>query len=259
MVRTLLLAVAVAVTAASVVVATSGTAATSDPLALHGRSPRSVAMNVSIATGGLVGASGVVWLNAATNAFAAKLEVPLLTSSTEFDVRAINGVIYLTSPNLANATGPVWYTLRATWPSLAHYAHYLLKPNPALLSLLANARITHHGGASTYEITRSHVSLGTLGARRTGGGARGKLDVRVTTGPQGEFTGLRAVLTTSTATTTVSFNVVSFNLAHTITAPPPARAATSAAPLLQQLFTSGALGSFVLPTSWLQLLGRAKL
>lgn len=247
------------VTAASVVAVSAGTAATSHSLVLHGRSPRSVVLNVSIATGGLVGASGEVWLSAATNAFAAKLEVPLLTSSTEFDVRAINNVVYLTSPNLANATGLVWYTLHATWPSLSRYAHYLVKPNAAFLTLLANARITRHGRATTYEITRSNVSLGTMGSKQTVGSTRGKLDVRVTTGAQGEFTGLWAALTTGTATTTVSFSVVSYNRAPAVTAPPRARATNRAAPLLTQLFTSGVLGSFVLPTSWLQLLSRAKL
>ncbi|MBW4030562.1 MAG: hypothetical protein HIU57_07815 [Acidobacteria bacterium] len=251
------LSVAACVATAGLVPVGSAGAATLDRLALNGRAPRTVEMNVTVATGGL-SASGVIWLNAATDSFSAKLEVPLVSTSTEFDLRAVGHVIYLTSPNLSTASGPVWYTLRASWPRLGAYGHFLAKPDAAILTLLANARVSHQGHFTTYEATRSHVSLGTVGAAHRASPA-GKLDVRLTTGAQGEFTSLRASLTSGAATTTVSMNVVSYNHPVTIVAPPRSRATTSAAPLLRQLFTSGVLGSFVLPGRWLQALSRAKL
>ena len=250
---------ALTVASTSVVAVSPGAASARDPLGLGGRAPSTVALKVSVTTGGLLSTSGEVWLDAATNSFSAKLEVPLVTSSTEFDVRAVNKEIYLTSPNLANASGPVWYTLGATWPALANYAHVLARPNAAILTLLANARITRHGGSTTYESTRSGVSLGRVGASSRTPSSAGALDVRLTTGPQGEFTGLRASLTSGAATTVVSISVVSYNRPLSISAPPRSRATSPAGPLLRQLLTSGALGSFVLPTSWVRFLSRAKL
>ena len=247
------------VAATSVVGVSPGVASTRDPLGLGGRAPSTVALKVSVTTGGLLSTSGEIWLDAATNSFSAKLEVPLVTSTTEFDVRAVHKMIYLTSPNLANASGPVWYTLGATWPVLANYAHFLARPNAAILTLLANARITHHGGSTTYESTRSGVSLGRVGASGRTPSSTGKLDVRLTTGPQGEFTGLWASLTAGAATTVTSISVASYNRPVRISAPPRSRATSPAGPLLRQLLSSGALGSFVLPSSWVRFLGRAKL
>lgn len=255
-------AIAALVGAVGVLDVVPGSAATGDRLALNGHSPATVALNVAVTTGGRVRASGIVQLNTTADSFRARLEVPLITSSTEFDLRAVNGVIYLTSPNLANASGPVWFTLRASWPSLARYAHLLARPNPAILTLLANARVTHHDGSTTYETTLSNVALGPVvhpGATRRDAASKGRIDLRLTTGSQGEFTGLRASLTSGSATTTVTLNVASYNRPVSIVAPPASRATTPAGPLLRQLFSSGVLGSLVLPTAWLQFLGRSKL
>lgn len=252
-----MVALTMAMTLVGVVVAAPADAATGDRLALKGRAPTSVELRVAVATGGLLSTSGVVWLNAATNSFSARLDVPLITSSTEFDLRAVNKVIYLTSPNLATVAGPVWYTLRASWPALAAYAHFLVQPRAAILRLLANVRVTHHGTSTTYESRRTRVALGAVGA--TGRPSTGAIDVRLTTGAQGEFTGLWASLTSGAATTTVSMSVVSYNRPVSITAPVKGSATTPAGPLLKQLLSSGVLGSFVLPTRWLQLLSRAKL
>ena len=253
-----LVAITMAMTLVGIMVVAPGEAATGDRLALMGRAPTSVELRVAVASGGLLSTSGVVWLNAATDDFSARLDVPLVTSSTEFDLRAVNKVIYLTSPNLATAAGPVWYTLRASWPALAAYARFLVQPHAAFLRLLANVRVTHHGTSTTYESRRARVPLGAVGA--TGHGpSTGAIDVRLTTGAQGEFTGLWTSLTSGAATTTVSMSVVSYNRPVSITAPAKGSATTPAGPLLKQLLSSGALGSFVLPTRWLQLLSRAKL
>jgi len=252
------LLVAVALIATGVVYAVAGPATpTSDPLVLDGVAPRTAQLNVAIATGGLLSTSGTLWLDAAASSLRAKLEIPLVSTSTEFDVRAVHQVVYLTSPNLADASGAVWYVLRARWPSITRFARDVLKPNAAFLSLLANARITHSGYTTTYELTRSHVSLGTFGVKKASPSATGSLDIRLSTGAQGEFTGLWAALHSGAATTTIALNVVAYNRPVTIVAPPLVRATTPAGPLLQQLLRSGALGSLVLPSQLLQLLSRA--
>ncbi len=254
-----MLAVVVTTALTMGVAVTPGAATTGDRLALAGRAPTTVELDVAVKTGGLLSTSGVLWLNAATNTFSARLDVPLVTSSTEFDLRAVNKVIYLTSPNLSDASGPVWYTLHASWPALSAYAHFLAKPNAAILRLLANTRVSHRGTSTTYESRRTHVALGSVGAASRAPSSSGTIDVRVTTGAQGEFTGLWASLASGAATTTVSINVVAYNRPVSISAPPRARATTPAGPLLHQLLSSGALGSFVLPTRWLELLSGAKL
>jgi hypothetical protein len=253
-------ALAAALIATGVLVATSGTSApTTDSLVLNGRAPTTVELAVALRTGGSLSTSGTLWLNATTSSLSANLQVPVLTAPTDFSVRAVKNQLYFTSPNLANASGPVWYTLRVRWPSITSLARYLVKPNAALLSLLANARISHHGFATTYEFSRPRIALGTFGAHRTSSLVTGTLDVRLSTGRQGEFTGLWASLATKSATTTVTLNVLSYNHPVVIVAPPHSRATTPASPLIKQLLASGALGSLLLPTQLLQLLSPAKL
>ena len=254
----LVLAVALIVTGIVYAVAGPSTP-TTDPLVLNGHAPQTVEFHLAIATGGRLSTSGTVWIDAAASSLSAKLEVPLVSTSTEFDVRALDKEVYLTSPNLANASGPVWYVLHASFPSVTRFASYVVRPNAALLSLLANARITHDGYSTTYELTRAHVSLGTFGSAKSAPAGAGSLDVRLTTGAQGEFTGLWAALHSGSATTTVTLDVVAYNQPVVIVAPPASHATTPAGPLLQQLLTSGALGSLVLPSQVLQLLSRAKL
>lgn len=230
-----------------------------DPLVLHGRAPHSVELSLALSTGGSLRTSGTVWIDTATSTLRATLLVPILTADTEFDVRALGHRVYLTSPNLADATGPVWYVQPLQWPKLSALGRLLLKPNVALLTLLANARITHHGFFTTYEMNRSNVALGTFSPKAKSASAQGNLDLTITTGRQGEFTALWARLTSTTDTTTVSLHVLSYNPRVSIAAPPASRATTPAGPLLSQLLKSGALGSLVLPTQLLQLLSHAKL
>jgi hypothetical protein len=229
---------------------------TVDSLALHGHTPHSVRLAVTLTTGGSLQISGTITLDLTTNALSAQLQVPVVTAATTIDVRAVRDRLYLTSPNLANASGLVWYTENATWPPLAGLSRYLLKPNAAVLTLLANASVTHSGDATTYSFHRAHVDLGTLGVKKTSGSASasGTLDARLTTGGQGQFTALWLSLATASATTTVDLKVTSYNDAVRIVAPPHSRATTSAAPLLRELLTSGALGSIVLPSQILHAL-----
>lgn len=231
---------------------------TVDSLVLHGHAPDSVTLAMTLTTGGSLQVSGTITLDATTNALSAQLQVPVLTAATTIDVRAIRDRLYLTSPNLANASGLVWYTQNVKWPPIAGLSRYLVKPNAALLTLLANARVTHVGYATTYEFHRTNVALGTLGAKTTSRTAvkTGALDARLTTGREGEFTALWLSLATASATTTVDLRVVSYNHAATIVAPEASRATTSAAPLLRELLDSGALGSIVLPSQILSALSR---
>jgi hypothetical protein len=216
-------------------------------------------LGVNLSTGGSFQTSGTITINAATSSLSAVLQVPVVTADTTFYVRAVKDRVYLTSPNLADASGPVWYTLAAKWPPLSGLAHYLVKPNAAVLTLLANARVVHHGHETTYELHRTNVALGALRSSGRTISANGTLDVRLTTGRQGEFTELWIATSTKTSTTTVDLRVLSYNQTAIIVVPPKSRSTTSASPLLQQLLSSGALGSLVLPSQVLQALSRAKL
>lgn len=252
------LLVAAAVTFVSVLTVNADTApSTKDPLVLNGHSPRTVELSINLSTGGSLRTSGTIGIDFASSSLRAQLEVPMLTAATAFSVRAINHRLYLTSPNLDNAAGPVWYTLGVKWPSITSLARYLVKPNVALLTLLANARITHSGYSTTYEFQESHVALGTLGKAKAAG-ATGHLSVRLSTGRQGEVTGAWASLVSPSATTTVSLRVLSYNHPLTITAPPSSQPTTSASPLISQLLSTGALGALILPAQWLHLFQRAK-
>jgi hypothetical protein len=248
------------VLATGIVYGTSGNAEPAkDSLVLNGHAPRSMELGVTLSTGGSFRTSGTITINATTSSLSAVLQVPVVTADTTFYVRAVKDRVYLTSPNLADASGPVWYTLAAKWPPLAGLAHYLVKPNAAVLTLLANARVVHHGHETTYELHRTNVALGALRSSGRTISANGTLDVRLTTGRQGEFTELWIATSTKTSTTTVDLRVLSYNQTAIIVVPPKSRSTTSASPLLQQLLSSGALGSLVLPSQVLQALSRAKL
>ncbi len=229
-----------------------------DPLVLQGRAPRTVNMAMTLTTGGSLQVSGTITMDATTNSLSAQLQVPVITAATTIDVRALHGRLYLTSPNLANASGPVWYTQDVQWPPIAGLSRYLEKPNAALLTLLANARVTHEGYATIYEFQRSKVALGTLVTKKSTSAVTetGSLTARLTTGAQGEFTALWLSLATASATTTITLRVLSYNHPTTIVAPPTSRSSTPAAPLLRELLTSGALGSIVLPSQILHALDR---
>lgn len=250
----------VAAVATGIVYGTSGNAApTKDSLVLNGHAPRSMELGVNLSTGSSFKTSGTITINATTNSLSAVLRVPVVTADTTFNVRAVKDRLYLTSPNLADASGPVWYTLAAKWPPLAGLSHYLVKPNVALLTLLANAKVVHHGYETTYELHRTNVALGALGSNGTTTRVKGTLDVHLTTGRQGEFTELWIATSSKSSTTTLDLRVLSYNQTAIIVAPPASRSTTSASPLLKQLLSSGALGSLVLPSQVLQVLSHAKL
>jgi hypothetical protein len=250
----------VALVSAAVVYGASGTSGVGgvDPLVLNGRAPHSVELRVSLSTGTSFTTSGTVTINTSANALGARLLVPVLTADTEVDVRATGGHVYLTSPNLADASGPVWYTLATHWPSFAGLSKFLLRPNPSTLTLLANAKIVHAGYATTYEFKRSNVALGSLTSTHSPKSLKGTLELHLTTGAQGEFTSLRAIITSASATTTVRLGVVSYNHSVSITPPPATRARSSASPLISQILSSGALGSLYVPAQLLTLIRGAK-
>jgi hypothetical protein len=250
----------VALVSAAVVYGASGTSGVGrvDPLVLNGRAPHSVELRVSLSTGASFTTSGTVAIDTSANALGARLLVPVLTADTEVDVRATGGHVYLTSPNLADASGPVWYTLATRWPSFAGLSKFLLRPNSSTLTLLANASIAHAGYVTTYEFNRSNVALGSLTSSHSPSNLKGTLEIRLTTGAQGEFTSLRVVIISASATTTVQLDVVSYNHSVSIAPPPLARARASASPLISQILSSGALGSLFVPTQLLTLIRGAK-
>jgi hypothetical protein len=246
------------VLAAGAVLASPGRATPSaSALALGGRAPTSVELSVSIATGSDFRASGTLWLDTRRSSMRAQLQVPLVASSTRLELRALDGRLYVTSPNLATASGPVWYHMATAWPSLAGLAGFLAAPDPTVLAVLANKKVTHSRGTTTYEGTRSHLALQRFGAA-SGAGLSGELDVRLTTGRQGQFTGVWARLDSPAGATTLDLQVLAYNLPVSIVAPPASRSTAPAGPLITQLLRSGALGTVMVPTQLMQLLGRVR-
>ena len=228
----------------------TSTRSTANLLALHGRAPRSLELALSLRTGSALQATGTVSINTQTSALSARLEIPIATAATIIDVRAVKDRLYLTSPNLTDAAGPVWYVEHLTIPALAGLAHYLVRPNPAILSLLAGATSSHQGGSTIYEFHRANVPLGRLGLAK-GVTLPGVLDVRLSLGRQGEVTELSFSVNSKSQRTSLDLRVLSYNQPALVQAPSASRGLRPAAPLLKELFTSGALGSVVVPASLL--------
>jgi len=249
----LALVVAALITAVTIAVPSSAPSS-ADSLVLNGRTPQSVELAVSLSTGATVRATGTIVVNALTSAAVAHLEVPVVTAPTAFEVRAIGHHLYLTSPNLANAAGPVWYQSAVNWPSLSGLAHYLVHPNAAVLTLLANSRITHRGQFTVYEYARANLSLAALGAANKH--LAGILRVRLTTGRQGEVTALWIEIASGSSTTSLSLTVLAYNVPAVVAVPRFVNAPLPAGPLLSQFLGSGALGSLVLPSQFIGVLQR---
>jgi hypothetical protein len=243
------LAVTLAAVIAYVATATP-TRSAKDLLALHGRPPHSVELAVTLRTGSSLQATGTLTINALTSAVSGRLEIPITTAPTTIDVRALKDRLYLTSPNLADATGPVWYSEHVSFPALGGFAHYLVRPDAAILTLLAGATPSHHDGTTTYRFERRHVTLGRLGATHSTA-LTGELDVRLTLGRQGEVTDVWLSVNSTTQRTSLDLRVLSYNQPAAVAAPPASRSTRSASPLLKELFTSGALGSVVVPATLL--------
>ena len=261
--RRFLLMMAFVVVALILVIFTRGWSSTGSPrtdrLGLHGRAPTQVEFSLSLATSGSLRTSGTVWLDMRSRALRATLLIPVVSANTEIDVRALGHHVYLTSPNLADASGPVWYVQHFDLPKLTGLPNVLLRPDTTLLTLLANARISRHGEYTTYEMKRFNVSFARLNSSSKNSTLPGNLDLRLTTGKGGEVTGLQAHFTSGASTTSISLQVLSYDPQLSIVAPPASRATTPAGPLLRQLFASGVLGSLVVPTQLLQLIVHAKL
>ncbi len=252
------LVVALVVLLAALTWANSGTTSRGDPLVLHGHAPASVEFTLTVSTTGLRRTSGTVWLDLVTGALRATLAVPVLTAATEIDVREVGDRLFLTSPNLADAAGPVWYVQPVRWPSVRGLAPIVVAPRRALATLLAHATIARHGDVTTYEVRRRPVRLASVTAPGAPTSA-GTLDVVVTAGAHGELTALWARMTSKSDATTVSLQVLSYHPSLVVSAPPPARATVPAGPLLGQLATSRVLGTLVLPATLIALVTPSKL
>lgn len=218
-----------------------------DPLALNGYSPKSADFAVVISTGQSYSVQANVNVNFVTNRVEANLQIPLVFSGVNADLRLVNGYLYASSPNLSSVIGAPWLASKMALPSLFGYSLELVKPDIALITGFSRETITKNGYYTTYDFTRDNVAVTRWGAKKGTLASVGSLNWSITTGRQGEATASTLTISTKDSETMISATVLSYNQPARIEAPPSSEVKVESAGYLSKLLRSIPITSLLLP------------
>src|SRR5579872_4161309 len=132
-----------------------------DPLALNGYPPRTAQLRVVISTGQAYNVAANVNVDFLHNAVSADLQIPLLFSATNVDLRLVAGHLYASSPNLGAIVGSQWVSTKVHTPSLYGLSLEMTRPEIDLISGFPQRTVTHSGYLTTYDFHRSDVAIAT--------------------------------------------------------------------------------------------------
>jgi hypothetical protein len=229
-----------------------------DPLALNGYAPKSADLEVDVSTGQGYSVHANVKVNFVTNSVEATLQVPLVLSSVEGDIRLVNNHLYATTSNLSSVIGASWLATNMSLPSLYGYSLELVKPDISLITGFSHKTVTKNGYFTTYDFSRHDVAVTNLDSAKGTLPSVGSLDWSITTGKQGEVTASSLTISTKKSATTISATVLSYNKPVTINAPPPGDVKRESAKFLTKLFGATPLSTLLVPQN-LTSLGSAQL
>jgi len=215
--------VAVALTLTGVVYAATDSnpgGATKDPFALNGYPPKTADVEIKISSGQPYGVDANVAVNFRKNTAEAQLQIPLLFSAAQIDVRMVHGRLYLGSANLPSIYGAEWIAAKLPAPSLFGLSLEMTKPDVSLISGFASETITKSGYSTTYAFSRHNVIIATPSTSPVTMPSALTIDLTITVGSQGELTAASVSETSKTSTLTLSLTVLSYNQPVHVTAPP---------------------------------------
>ena len=218
-----LVAVALALTLTGVIYAATDNnpaGVAKDSLALHGYPPKTASLQITVSTGQAYNLTANVDINFRKNQVQAQLLVPLLFSATAVDLRLVHGDLYVGSPNLSSIFGASWIKTPVSSPSLFGLSLELTKPDISLISGFNKMATTKNGYLTTYHFKRDNVVLTAPSKSPIKMPASATVKISITVGGEGEFTAATVSETSKTSTLKLTLNVLSYNQATHIVAPP---------------------------------------
>jgi hypothetical protein len=218
-----------------------------DPFALHGYPPKSADLEVVVSTGQAYSVQSNVNINFQTNRIEARLQIPLVFSSVDFDLRMVDHRLYASTPNLSSVIGTKWLSTKMSLPSLFGYSLEFVKPDIPLISGFSHKTITKNGDYTTYDFSRDNVAVTRLGAVKGELPGVGSLEWSITTGSQGEVTASSLVISSKKSMTEITATVLSYNQPARIEAPPAGQVKSEDAKFLEKLLGSTPIASLLVP------------
>ncbi len=216
--------VALGLTATGVVLAATDShpdpgARTVDHLALNGYPPTTATLAISVDAGAST-LSGTIGIDFRHDAAQASLNLPLGVAAIAAQLVLTPHHLYIGSSNLTGILGRRWLAEPVHTPSLYDWSLEATHPDVALIQGYQSRTVTHAAGVTTYHFTYRGAHLAVPGLLRSVVPSAGRVDVSVSVGSQNEFTGASVVVSSSTATASLTATVLSYNQPLHITGPP---------------------------------------
>lgn len=242
--------VATALTITGVVLAATdanSTSSSKDPLVLNGFPPKSAKILVSISTGQSYSVSADVNVNFRTNDVEAIVHFPLVFSTTAVDVRDVNNHLYAAAADVSSGT---WLSLPLSVPALFGYSLELTKATDiALISGFTSETVTTSGYTTTYTFARKNVALVNVLDPAARFSTLGSLIWSISVGSQDEVRASTLTMKTSTASTRITAQILSYNQPAHIVAPPAVDVRTIKGSSIRQLLSTTPLTTLLFPQS----------
>ncbi|HVB71563.1 MAG TPA: hypothetical protein VND83_08695 [Acidimicrobiales bacterium] len=245
-----LAAVALALTVTGVVLAVTDPNAGGnqrDPLALNGYPPRTAQLHVVISTGQAYNVTADVNVDFVHNTVGADLQIPLLFSATNIELRLVARHLYVASPNLGAVIGSNWLSTKVSIPSLYGLSLEMTRPDVGLISGFPQMNVTHSGYLTTYRFHRDNVAIATPSGLPFKVPAHSAIDFSITLGKQGELAATSFKVTSKHSTAWVIVTVTSYNAPTHIIKPPAKDVTALNSTQIGRIFGSTSIGNLFNP------------
>ena len=212
-----------------------------DALALNGYPPKSAQLAVAVSTGQSYSVNATVNVNFVTNSVDATVQVPLVFSAINADLRLVNHHLYAGIANLQSIVGRSWLSTPMKTPSLYGVSLEMTKPDISLISGYTRRTVSTSGSITTYNFYRENATIHAPSGLPMTLPTLATIDFTISVGSQGELTSTGLTVTSKHSRAIISVTVLSYNQPTRI-APPPAGEVLAVTPnILRKAFGSSTL------------------
>ena len=237
--------VALVGTTTGIVLAAADSNPGNSPLALHGKTPTTAALTMSMGSGDGVAITGVMNVDFVHGRVDGTINIPVAIVMARLNIRAVNGKVYLGSSAFRSMAKADWLSASMGKIDLTGLALEMAKPEFDLLQQgLGQPTITHEGDITVRTYDPNIPALATSGLS----GLANQPTLEFRTGPEGQVESLTVTTGVGKKAYTLTLSVASYNNPVTITAPKPSTVkpltsdvlgqVSASNPLLKQLLSS---------------------